>query len=109
MADELDVFAGAMPAKSAGGAQPQQQQPKPAAKKFFGGRKPFQRHAQGKQNNSPIRGSNGEESVGRFFRTACCHGTANTVTAFFLLFVNVITGTGYHKDQYHGNCYICDQ
>ena len=63
MADELDVFAGAMPAKSAGGAQPQQQQPKPAAKKFFGGRKPFQRHAQGKQNNSPIRGSNGEESV----------------------------------------------
>ena len=62
MADELDVFAGAMPAKSAGGAQPQQQ-PKPAAKKFFGGRKPFQRHAQGKQNNSPIRGSNGEESV----------------------------------------------
>ena len=52
MSEELDVFAGMVPAKSAGGAQPQPPQPKTPPKKFFGGRKPFQRHAQGKQNNS---------------------------------------------------------
>ena len=74
MAEELDVFAGAMgahrpqPAPAAGGvppqqgAQPQQQRPAaPQQKKFHGARKPFARPQQ--KNNSPIRGANGEESV----------------------------------------------
>jgi len=63
MAEELDVFAGAVPAKSANGAQPQAMVQNQPPKKFFGGRKPFQRRSPPKQNNSPIRGANGEESV----------------------------------------------
>ena len=60
MSEELDVFAGAMkhaPAAPAAGAAPQQGAPK---KKFY--RKPFARNG-AKQNNSPLRGANGEESV----------------------------------------------
>ena len=66
MADELDVFAGAMPAKGGAEDAPQSAPQAPKAgggKKFFGGRKQFQRRQQPKQNNSPIRGANGEESV----------------------------------------------
>ena len=55
MAEEFDVFAGAM--KHNGGAAPASGGGK---KKFF--RKAYSRTA-GKANNSPIRGANGEESV----------------------------------------------
>ncbi len=56
MAEDFDVFAGSIK-HGAGGAAPAQGGGK---KKFF--RKSFSRAA-GKQNNSPIRGANGEESV----------------------------------------------
>ena len=70
MAEELDVFANSMkpqprPAaqqEQQGGPQGPQQGGKPQKKPFHGGRKQFGRQQQ-KQNNSPIRGSNGEESV----------------------------------------------
>ena len=75
MSEELDVFAGAIApgskpapetqpdgAAQAPASQPaaQPQQPR-QGKKFHGGRKQYQRQQQ--KNNSPIRGSNGEESV----------------------------------------------
>ena len=59
MAEEFDVFAGSMKhgsAPAAGGQQPAGG----GKKKYF--RKPYNRNG-GKQNNSPLRGANGEESV----------------------------------------------
>ena len=57
MADEFDVFAGAMKGNGAGAPSPAHRGRKPFHKKFNrGGQGP-------KSNNSPLRGSNGEESV----------------------------------------------
>ena len=58
MADEFDVFAGAMKGQQKGGSGQGRPGRKPFHKKFNrgGGQGP-------KGNNSPLRGSNGEESV----------------------------------------------
>ena len=58
MADEFDVFAGAMKGQQKGGNGQSRSGRKPFHKKFNRGGGQGQ-----KANNSPLRGSNGEESV----------------------------------------------